>query len=118
MIGFSLGAYYALDLAASGPDLVRSVVLFFGTGGGDFSRSRAAYLGHFAQDDEFEPPEGVDALEQSLRRAGRPATFFRYRGAGHWLFEPNREAFHPQAAALAWDRTVSFLRETLAPPEP
>ena len=37
VIGFSLGAYYALDLAAADPEHIRSVVLFYGTGGGDFS---------------------------------------------------------------------------------
>ena len=40
VIGFSLGAYYALQLAAADPDHVRSVVLFYGTGGADVSRSR------------------------------------------------------------------------------
>ena len=35
LIGFSLGAYYALDLAAAHPSRVRSVVLFYGSGGGD-----------------------------------------------------------------------------------
>ena len=33
VIGFSLGAYYALDLAAADPEHIRSVVLFYGTGG-------------------------------------------------------------------------------------
>src|SRR6185436_20176145 len=35
VIGFSLGAYYALDLAAADPERVHSVVVFYGTGGGD-----------------------------------------------------------------------------------
>jgi carboxymethylenebutenolidase len=48
VIGFSLGAYYALDLAAADPEHIRSVVIFYGTGDGDHSSSRAAYLGHFA----------------------------------------------------------------------
>ncbi len=79
VIGFSLGAYYALHLAAADPEHIRSVVLFYGTGGDDFSGSRAAYLGHFAENDEFEPPSNVDSLEASLKRLGRPVTFYRYR---------------------------------------
>ncbi len=75
VIGFSLGAYYALDLAAADPDHIRSVVLFYGTGGGDFSRSRAAYLGHFAEKDQFEPPSNVDDLEETLRRSRPPGDF-------------------------------------------
>ena len=113
VIGFSLGAYYALDLAATEPERVHSVVVFYGTGGGDFSGSRAAYLGHFADADEFEPRSGVDALEAALRHAGRPVTFHRYAGTGHWFFEPDRaQAFNQAAASLAWDRTVAFLERS------
>ena len=55
VIGFSLGANFALDLSAADPEHIRSVVLFYGTGGGDWSTSRATYLGHFAENDDFEP---------------------------------------------------------------
>jgi carboxymethylenebutenolidase len=113
VIGFSLGAYYALDLAAADPEHVHAVVLFYGTGDDDFSRSRAAYLGHFAENDVYEPPANVDGLEEALKRAGRPVTFYRYPGAGHWFFEPDRpDAFNPEAASLAWDRTLAFLRDS------
>jgi carboxymethylenebutenolidase len=111
VIGFSLGAYYALDLAAADPEHIRSVVIFYGTGGDDFSSSRAAYLGHFAENDPYEPQSNVDELEESLRRAGRPVTFYRYPGTGHWFFEPDRsQAYNQAAASLAWDRTLAFLR--------
>ena len=112
VIGFSLGAYYALDLAAADPERIRSVVVFYGTGGDDFSTSRAAYLGHFAENDEFEPSANVDNLEESLRRVGRPVTFYRYSGTGHWFFEPDRpQAYNQAAASLAWDRTLAFLKQ-------
>jgi carboxymethylenebutenolidase len=111
VIGFSLGAYYALDLAANYPKHIRSVVLFYGTGGGDFSKSRAAYLGHFAENDEFEPQSNVDNLEKSLKLAGCSVTFYRYQGTGHWFFEPDRpQAYNQAAASLAWERTLAFLR--------
>jgi carboxymethylenebutenolidase len=111
VVGFSLGAYYALNLAAADHEHIHSVVLFYGTGGGDFSTSRAAYLGHFAENDPYEPRASVDELEESLRRAGRPVTFYQYGGAGHWFFEPDRaDAYNEAAASLAWDRTLAFLR--------
>jgi len=116
VIGFSLGAYYALDLAAADPEHIRSVVLFYGTGGGDFNNSRAAYLGHFAGNDPYEPPTNVDELEASLQSAGRPVTFHRYPGTVHWFFEPDRtDAYNPEAAGLAWERTLSFLKDSLSP---
>ena len=111
VIGFSLGAYYALDLSAADPAHVRSVVLYYGTGPADFSASRASYLGHFAEHDEFEPPSNVDELEQALQRAGRPVTFHRYPGVGHWFCEPDvAQAYNARAAGQAWDRTLAFLR--------
>jgi carboxymethylenebutenolidase len=113
VVGFSLGAYYALDLAAADPEHIRSVVLFYGTGGGDFSTSRAAYLGHFAENDPYEPRSSVDELEETLQRTGRPVTFYRYSGAGHWFFEPDRaDAYNEAAASLAWDRTLAFLKRS------
>jgi carboxymethylenebutenolidase len=115
VIGFSLGANYALDLAAADPEHIRSVVLFYGTGGGDWSNSRATYLGHFAENDEFEPKSSVDELEQELERIGRPVTFYRYSGTGHWFFEPDvTQAYNQAAASLAWDRTLAFLRSSFA----
>jgi len=116
VIGFSLGAYYALDLAAAEPERVHSVVLFYGTGGGDWSKSRADYLGHFAEPDDYEPKADVDALEAALRRAGRRVEFHRYPGSGHWFFEPDRtQAYNPAAATLAWERTLAFLHRPAAP---
>lgn len=113
VIGFSLGAYYALDLAAADPEHIRSVVIFYGTGPADYSKSKAAYLGHFAEKDEYEPQSNVDELEEALRRAGRPVTFYRYCGTGHWFFEPDRsDAYNQAAASLAWDRTLAFLKRS------
>ena len=111
VIGFSLGAYYALDLSNAEPEYIHSVVVFYGTGAEDFNSASAAYLGHFAGNDEFEPQSNVDGLEGLLRRAGRPVTFHVYQGTGHWFFEPDRpEAYNEAAASLAWDRTLEFLK--------
>jgi carboxymethylenebutenolidase len=114
VIGFSLGASYALELSVIDPERVRSVVLFYGTGAGDYGQSKAEYLGHFAEADEYEPQSEVSALEESLRKAGRPAMFYHYKDTGHWFFEPDRlEAFNPAAADLAWERTLAFLKARL-----
>lgn len=64
------------------PEYIRSVVVFYGTRPGDYSGSRAAHLGHFAETDEFEPQSDVDELEAALRRADRPVSFHRYLGHG------------------------------------
>lgn len=74
----------------------------------------AAFQGHFATDDEFEPLEGVRAVEQAIRESGREVTFHFYEGTRHWFFEPNREGYYDAASAdLAWQRALAFLREKL-----
>ncbi|MFN2144796.1 MAG: dienelactone hydrolase family protein [Anaerolineales bacterium] len=112
VIGFSLGAYFALKLSNDIPDQIHSVVVFYGTGPTDFSRSHAAYLGHYAENDQFEPQSQVDGLKATLQQAGRQVTFYQYPDTGHWFFEPDRtQAYHPDAAALAWERTLEFLKK-------
>ncbi len=114
VIGFSLGAAYALNLSAEDPDHIRAVVVFYGTNACDYSPARADYLGHFAEDDEFELVSEVNSLEASLRAAGRPVTFYRYPGTEPWFFESDRiEAYNQTASTLAWKRTLTFLRNTL-----
>ena len=115
VIGFSLGAYWALHLSQVQPDDVSAVVVFYGTDNGNYRPARAAYLGHFAEHDDFEPLEAVRALEEKIRAAGREVTFHIYPGTGHWFFEPNQlEAYDAGAAKLAWERTMAFLNDRLA----
>ena len=89
------------------------MVLFYGAGDGiDFSRSKAAYLGHFAEHDPYESRSQVDQLDRVPQAgAGRPVTFHHYPGTGHWFAEPDRkDAYNEAAANLAWDRTLAFLK--------
>ncbi len=114
VVGFSFGGYWALWLASKKPDVIGAATIFYSTGEGDFKRSKAAFQGHFAEKDPFEPDEGVRELEKQLKSAGRPASFYTYPGTGHWFFEKDRpEAYNPQAAHLAWERTITFLHEQL-----
>jgi carboxymethylenebutenolidase len=111
VVGFSLGAAYALDLSARAVDSIRKVVTFYGTGGADFSQSQAEYLCHYAENDPYEPPENREWLEGQLKAAGRPATFYTYPGTGHWFFESDRaDAYNEEASQLAWVRTLTFLK--------
>ena len=118
VVGLSMGGFYALNLAATDPVTFRSVVLFYGTDGTmgtDFSKSKAEYLGHFAENDPYETQANVDDLEKRLKSAGRPVTFHRYKGTSHWFFEPDRtDAYNATAASLAWDRTLAFLKRPSA----
>jgi carboxymethylenebutenolidase len=114
VIGFSFGAAWALLLSPLKPDDIKAVVVFYGAYAPDFSTAKAAYLGHFAENDPFEPLEGVRQTEAALRDAGHEVAFHMYPGAGHWFFESDRpDAYNAEAAQLAWSRTLEFLRAEL-----
>ncbi len=116
-LGFSAGAAWALLLSVREPSLVRAVVAFYGTTGQiGYSGARAAYLGHYAEVDEWEPTDEVRGTQEALRAAGCEVTFYTYPGVGHWFFEEDRVGhYEAQAARLAWERTVDFLRVHLGP---
>ena len=118
-IGFSMGAAWALLLSSAfTPDALAAVVLFYGNHAGiernDYAKSRAAFLGHFAPEDEWEPFDEVRQTEERMQAAGKDVTFHLYPGTGHWFFEAGRpDAYHAEAAGLAWERTVAFLHRRL-----
>ena len=115
VLGFSFGAAYAI-LAPSERGRLSAAVVYYGSYYGDFlAKSKAPLLGHFAEDDDFEPDENILALEDGLRTAGREVTIHRYPGTGHWFAEPSRDAYRAEAAELAFERTVAFLRGQLRP---
>jgi len=115
VVGFSMGASWALWLSARAPDTVSAVVAFYGSQDIDFKGSQSAYLAHFAEHDEFVDDDAIAFLEATLRLEGRPVEFHRYPGTGHWFFESDRPpAYHSVAADLARQRTIDFLRSHLA----
>jgi len=114
VIGFSMGGYYAFGLARERPDDVAAVAVFYGTRTLDYRRTKAAFLGHFAEDDRWAPPQKVRKLEEKIRAAGREVDFYIYPGTKHWFFEEDRrDAYDANASRLAWDRTVNFLKTEL-----
>lgn len=111
VIGFSMGAAWSLVLASERPADIRKVVLFYGSYYGmDFTKVQADILGHYADTDEWEPLDDTRAMETDMRTAGLKPTFHIYPNTKHWFFEEDRPEYDPQAAGLAWERTLEFLR--------
>ncbi|MBA3946670.1 MAG: dienelactone hydrolase family protein [Herpetosiphonaceae bacterium] len=114
VVGFSLGGAYALDLSVKETEEIAAVVTFYCAYTGlDYSKSSAAYLCHFAENDPFDPPESFAEMEQEIQAAGRPVICYTYPGTTHWFFEENRPEYDAQAARVAWERTIEFLHERL-----
>ncbi len=120
VLGFSMGASWAMWLSARAAEDVAAVCIYYGTQDIDFVDTRAAYLGHFAEHDEFVTDDQRAEMEAHLKLLGRDVEFHDYPGTGHWFFEEDRAAaYSPSAAARSWDRTVAFLhRELDGPPVP
>jgi carboxymethylenebutenolidase len=112
-LGWSFGAAYAI-WAPSERARVASTVVYYGAYADEFLKdSTAPLLGHFAEEDPFTTDDEVSELEAGYSRAGRDITTYRYPGTGHWFAEPSRDAYRPEAAELAFERTVAFLRDTI-----
>lgn len=112
-VGFSMGAAWAMWVAGRRPAVAGCVVYYGSVLGPTLAAAKAPVLGHFAASDPYETEEGVAAFERGLRDAGRSVVLHRYPGTGHWFAEPSRDAWRPEAAELAFERTVAFLRGAL-----
>lgn len=115
-IGFSMGAAYVTWLAALRHEIAATVV-FYGASewNADYPKNASAPLmGHWAADDQYESTAEVPVLEAAIKDAGHIADFHTYPNTKHWFFEPDRPEYVPEAAQLAWERTLAFLKSHLA----
>jgi carboxymethylenebutenolidase len=112
MLGFSMGADWAVVTAANEPD-VAATVLFYGYYSVDFSNMKSKVLGHYAETDEWQPFDGAKDMEQNMKAAGVDVTLHLYPGTAHWFMEEDRPEYDPAAASLAWARTLEFLKQSL-----
>ncbi len=105
-IGFSMGAGFASMLDFSHPGVFDKVVLFYGAVGEDLSQSKASYVGHFGEQDEYEEMEYIEQMKADN------VQIFMYPETSHWFVETDRKGyFHPASAELAWNRTLEFFQD-------
>ena len=113
VIGFSMGAAWALVAAENDPEKISATVLFYGAYPMNFNKMKSKVLGHFCEVDEWEPIEGVCEMETNLKTAGVDVTLHLYPKMGHWFLETDRPEYDSASAQLAWDRTFEFLKNNL-----
>lgn len=113
VIGFSMGGAWALVLASETPDEIGATVLFYGNEGVHYTKVTSKVMGHYSDNDEWEPNEFVDNTFAEFKKAGVDATLHIYPGVGHWFMETDRPEYDSAAAQLAWERTVEFLKKNL-----
>jgi carboxymethylenebutenolidase len=114
VVGFSMGGHWAYWLAQRSDLPIVATVTFYAARSADYSKSRSSFLAHFAETDEWVSPASLRKLEKSLFKAGRAFECHTYPGTGHWFFEEDRaDEFEPKAAALAWKRTIDYLKQNM-----
>lgn len=114
VVGFSMGGHRAVWLSQQSDLPINSALLYYAARGGNFSKSRALYLAHFANHDEWVTASARRTMERQLKAAGRPYTGYEYDGTGHWFAETDRQNDYVIAAAeLALSRTVAHFEATL-----
>ena len=113
VLGWSFGAAYAI-WAPSVRERAKATVAYYGTYTDSFiADATAPLLGHFAESDPFTSEEEIREVEEAYQKAGRDITTYRYPGTGHWFAEPSRPEYRADAADLAFERTVDWLRKVL-----
>jgi carboxymethylenebutenolidase len=119
--GFCMGGALTLLSAVNVPELDAAVV-WYGFPPLEYidpKKIKAPLMGHYATDDVPFPIAKVDELEKKLRDANVKFEFHRYK-AKHAFANEEANAkklpileYNPQAADLAWKRTIEFFNRHL-----
>jgi len=113
LVGFSMGGGWALILASTKPEQIGATVIFYGNEDADYGKTSSKVMGHYSDNDEWEPNEYVEKTFAAFKSGGVDATLHIYPGVAHWFVEEDRPEYDPAAAKLAWDRTLEFLHASL-----
>lgn len=114
VIGFCWGGRMSNLVAVNAPEL-SAAVPFYGQQppAEDVPNIRASLLLHYAGLDE-KINAGIAAYEAALKEAGIDYQIYMYEGAKHAFHnDAKADRYHPEAARLAWKRTVEFLNQKL-----
>jgi len=113
-VGFCWGGGVANQLAVNSPDLIAAVP-YYGRqpASEDVPKIKASLLLHYAGLDEG-INKGIPAYEEALKKASIDYRIYMYEGAQHaFNNDTNPGRYNKEAAQLAWQRTISFLKEKL-----
>jgi carboxymethylenebutenolidase len=114
VIGFCWGGGMANQVAVNSPDL-SAAVPYYGDqpAAEDVPKIKASLLLHYAGTDE-RINKGIAAFEAALKKASVDYKIYMYEGAKHAFNNDTwAERYNKEAAQLAWQRTIAFLKEKL-----
>ena len=114
IVGYSKGASRALWASVRTSPHVAAVVAYYGTQTIDFAGSEAAYLLHEAGRDELVDHDEMAFMEATIGLDRLDLEVFRYPEASHFFAEEGAGTYDPEAAHIAFGRSVALLRDRLA----
>jgi carboxymethylenebutenolidase len=110
IMGFCFGGGQVWALLNAGEPRLHAAVPFYGPapGGADFSKSpNAKVLAIYGElDDRVNATRA--AADEALQKAGLTHEMVTYPGANHAFFNETGARYHPQAAALAWQKVLDW----------
>ncbi len=115
VMGFCMGGHLA-ELLAFHDAGISAAVVFYGVPESRPERIaalRAPLIGHFGAEDQGIDTSRVEAFRRALEGAGKKAEIYVYAGAGHAFMNQEQKSYRPEAARLAWVRTLAFLQKYL-----
>jgi carboxymethylenebutenolidase len=113
-VGFCWGGGMVNELAVRATELAAGVAYYGRQAAAErVGTIRAPLLLHYAENDA-NINAGIEAYEAALRAAGKTVEIHRYPGTQHAFNNDTGARYHAAAAALAWERTLAFLRRHLA----
>ena len=114
VVGFCWGGAMANQLAVHSPDVVAAVPYYGAVPAPeDVPKIKASLLLHYAGMDE-RINSGIPAFEEALKKASVNYKIYMYEGAQHAFNNDTTPArYNKEAAQLAWQRTIAFLKEKL-----
>jgi carboxymethylenebutenolidase len=112
-MGFCWGGGIVNQVAVNYPDL-KAAIPFYGRqpASEDVPKIKAPLLLHYAGNDQ-RINEGIPAYEAALKKASKDYKMHMYEGAEHAFFNDTSPRYNKEAAKLAWERTVAFLKQKL-----
>jgi len=114
VVGFCWGGAMANQVAVNSPDVLAAVPFYGGQPASeDVPKIKASLQLHYAGLDE-RINKGIADYEAALKKASVDYKIYMYEGAQHaFLNDTTPERYNKEAAQLAWQRTISFLKEKL-----
>jgi carboxymethylenebutenolidase len=114
--GFCWGGAMTNQVAVNAPSLKAAVPYYGSVPPSDqVIKIQASVMAHFASDDA-RINAGIAGFEEALKKAGKDYRIYMYEGTQHaFNNDTNPARYHPEAARLAWERTVAFFKEKLDP---